>query len=168
MTENYPDYLFEIAEQRERENEKLTREILKQKLEVLKKENFQKVADACLKHYEKKYGELPSKDEYWRFLVADYCGTGEGRTICVLMTQANPYRDDFDEEHKQVPINSQEYRSVREFHKYFGTFMLNGIEFVSREDFFEKYKDFLPPKLINLKDQQCFLNYHSELHFNFS
>lgn len=143
---------------------------LRAELQAKKKENFQLVADACMENYKKRYGELPSEDEYWRFLVRDYGATGEGRTISVLMTQANPYGDDFpsDGPNKYVPITTTEYRAVREFHKYFGTWSLYGVDFLSREDFFEKYANFLPPALVNLKDKQCFLAYHGELHFNFS
>ena len=149
------------------ETEKLE---LRAELEAKKKENFQLVADACMGNYKKKYGELPSEDEYWRFLVSDYGATGEGRTISVLMTQANPFGDDYpsDGPNKYVPITTTEYRAVREFHKYFGTWTLYGVDFLSREDFFEKYANFLPPALVNLKDKQCFLAYHGELHFNFS
>lgn len=143
---------------------------VKQKLEELKKKNFQLVADACMETYKEKYGELPNENEYWRFLVSDYCATGEGRTISILCTQANPYGDDFpsDGMNKYVPITTIEYRAVREFHEYFGTWSLYGIDFLSREDFFEKYANFLPAALVNLKDKQCFLAYHGELHFNFS
>lgn len=153
-----------------KELHKIEHEELIEELQAKKKENFQLVADACMENYKKRYGELPSEDEYWRFLVSDYGATGEGRTISVLMTQANPYGDDFpsDGPNKYVPITTTEYRAVREFHKYFGTWSLYGVDFLSREDFFEKYANFLPPALVNLKDKQCFLAYHGELHFNFS
>ena len=142
---------------------------LRAELERKKQENFQKVSDACMKSYKKRYGELPSEDEYWRFMIADEYSTGNGRTLSVLLTQALPScPEDFDEENKYTPITTQEYRAVREFHKYFGTYSLFGIEFVSREDFFEKYANLLPPALVNLKDKQCYLHYHGELHFNFA
>lgn len=142
---------------------------LRAELERKKQENFQKVSDACMQSYQERYGELPSEDEYWRFMIADEYSTGNGRTLSVLMSQALPsYPEDFDDEHKYTPITTQEYRAVREFHKYFGTYSLFGIKFVSREDFFEKYANLLPPALVDLKNKQCYLHYHGELHFNFA
>jgi hypothetical protein len=145
----------------------IERRELMEELEAKKKENFQKVADYCMKEYTKTYGALPSEDEYWRFIVSDYFGTGEGRTLCFLMTQALARGDDFGEDNYS-PITTKEYRAVREFHQHFGTWMLHGATFLSREDFFEKYSILLPQKLIDLKDKNCYMNYYSELHFNFS
>lgn len=139
-----------------------------QELEAKKKENFQKISDAFLQEYEKKYGARP-EDEYMIYMVSDEYSTGCGRTLCFCLTQAVPScAEDFTEEDKYSPITTQEYRAVREFHKHFGTYSLYGLEFVSREDFFENYKHLLPPALLELKDKDCYLNYHAELHFNFS
>ena len=149
----------------------IEREELKEELEVLKKKNFQLVADACMKEYAETYGEMP-EDESWMFLEAEYYGTGEGKTICLQMTQANPYGDDYDGKlsypDNYTPITSKQYRAVRGFHKLFGTWHLHGLRFHTREEFFKIYDNFLPAVLVNLKDQQCFLEYHSELHFNFA
>ena len=194
MTEPYPDEMFEEAERREVENKVLEigkkfmethdnafkqlaaieREELKEELEVLKKKNFQLVADACMEEYTKTYGEMP-EDESWMFLEAEYYGTGEGKTICLQMTQANPWggdNGDFDrtlpypDDYK--PINTKQYRAVRGFHKLFGTWHLHGLRFHTREAFFTRYANQLPATLVKLKDQQCFLEYHSELHYNFA
>ena len=149
----------------------IEREELKEKLEVLKKKNFQDVADRCMKEYAETYGEMP-EDESWMFLEAEYYGTGEGKTICLQMTQANPYGDDYDGKlsypDNYEPLTTQAYRAVRGFHKLFGTFFLHGLRFHTREKFFETYDNFLPAVLVNLKDEQCMLEYHSELHFNFA
>jgi len=160
--DKYSDALKELR--------KIEHEELMEELQAKKKENFQLVADACMENYKKKYEELPIEDEYWRFLVSDYCATGEGRTIRILCTQANlSEKEDFgNEPYDYTPRTSKEYRAVREFHKYFGTWSLYGVEFLSREDFFEKYANCLPPVFVNLKDKQCFLAYHGELHYNFS
>jgi hypothetical protein len=175
MTENYPDEMFEVAAQREalkdykeafaylnNTEENKFRKILPQKT----KDAYNLIAEYCMKEYNEKYGEI-SEDEYWRYMIADYFATGEGRTLCFLMTQALPRGDDFGED-RYRPITTKEYRSVREFHQKFGGWMLHGATFLSREDFFEKYSIFLPPKLIDLKDKNCYMNYYSELHFNFS
>ena len=178
--EPYPDEFFEIAAQREAlkthqeaftylnniEENKFTK-ILPQKT----KDAYNLIAEYCMKEYKENYGEMP-EDEYMRFLVGDYCGTGNGRTICVLCSQCMPYGSDYDKTapypQNHEPVNSKEYRAVREFHQLFGSWMLYGITFVSREDFFKKYGHLLPSALVELKDKSCYLNYHSKLHFNFS
>ena len=152
----------------------MTREEAMERLEVLKKENFQDVADRCMKEYAEAYGEMP-EDESWMFLEAEYYGTGEGKTLCLQMTQANPHggdNGDFDrtlpypDDYK--PITTQAYRAVRGFHKLFGTFFLHGLRFHTREAFFTRYVNQLPSSLVKLKDQRCMLEYHSELHYNFA
>ena len=145
---------------------------LRAELETKKKKNFQSVAIACMAEYNRVYGEMP-EDENWMFLEAEYYATGEGKTVCLQMTQAEPgHKDDFD---KTLPypdnyktLTTQAYRAVRDFHENFGTWHLHGLRFHTREKFFETYDNFLPAVLVNLKDQQCFLEYHSELHFNFA
>ena len=180
MYENYPDEFFEEAERREalkdykeafayldNKEENKFQKILPQKT----KDAYNLIAEYCMKEYNETYGEMP-EDEYMRFLVGDYFGTGNGRTLCVLCSQSMPYGDDYDKTapHPQnyEPVNSQEYRAVREFHQKFGSWMLQGVRFVSREDFFEKYGHLLPSALVELKDKSCYLNYYSQLHFNFS
>ena len=152
----------------------IEREELKEELEVLKKKNFQSVAIACMAEYTRMYGEMP-EDELWMFLEAEYYGTGEGQTVCLQMTQANPWggdNGDFDrtlpypDDYK--PINTKQYRAVRGFHKLFGTWHLHGLRFHTREAFFTRYANQLPASLVKLKDQQCMLEYHSELHYNFA
>ena len=194
MTEPYPDEMFEEAERREAENKVLKigiecmerydgalkqlaaieREELKEELEVLKKKNFQSVAISCMAEYTRAYGEMP-EDELWMFLEAEYYGTGEGQTVCLQMTQANPWggdNGDFDrtlpypDDYK--PLTTQAYRAVRGFHKLFGTFFLHGLRFHTREAFFTRYANQLPASLVKLKDQQCFLEYSSKLHYNFA
>ena len=153
---------------------KSEREELKAELEAKKKENFQLVADRCMKEYVETYGDMPKEDS-WMFLEAEYYGTGEGQTLCLQMTQANPRggdNGDFDgtllypDNYK--PINTKAYRAVRGFHKLFGTWYLHGLRFHTREAFFDRYANQLPSSLVKLKDMQCFLEYHSELHYNFA
>ena len=153
---------------------KSEREELKEELEVLKKKNFQSVAISCMAEYSRTYGEMP-EDESWMFLEAEYYGTGEGQTVCLQMTQANPWggdNGDFDrtlpypDDYK--PINTKQYRAVRGFHKLFGTFFLHGLRFHTREAFFTRYANQLPASLVKLKDQRCMLEYSSELHYNFA
>ena len=180
MTDLTLDEMLDIAAEREalkthqeafayldNKEENKFQKILPQKT----KQAYQLIADYCMKEYKETYGEIP-EEEYMRFLVGDFFGTGNGRTLCVLCSQSMPYGDDYDKNapHPQnyKPVNSKEYRAVREFHSYFGSWMLRGVRFVSREDFFEKYGHLLPSSLVELKDKSCYLNYYSKLHFNFS
>jgi len=160
----YSDQLKELNE-----TEKVQ---LRAELETKKKKNFQAVAIACMAEYSRAYGEMP-EDESWMFMEAEYYGTGEGQTLCLQMTQAEPgHKDDFDKTlpypDNYKPITTQAYRAVRDFHKNFGTWHLHGLRFHTREAFFTKYANQLPASLVKLKDQQCFLEYHSKLYYNFA
>jgi hypothetical protein len=75
-------------------------------LEAKKKENFQLVADACMEEYTKTYGEMPENDS-WMFLEAEYYGTGEGQTLCLQMTQANPRGGDNGDFDRDTTISRQ-------------------------------------------------------------
>ena len=142
---------------------------LRAELEAKKKENFQLVADACMKEYEEAYRrDVFPVDEYWVYMVGEYFGTGEGQTTCIMMTQATPYGDDFSGDNKYVPINSKAYRAVREFHEKFGTWMLHGLKFLSREDFFGDYAFYIPPMMIKLNNEHCYKSFYTYLHYNFS
>jgi hypothetical protein len=157
----YSDALKELAE-----TEKVE---LRAELEAKKKENFQLVADAAMSEYEKKYQrDVFPVDEYWVYMIAEYFGTGEGQTTCVMMTQASPYGDDFSEENRYVPINSQQYRAVRKFHEKFGTWMLYGLKFLSKEDFFTECAYYLPPVIMKLSNKSCSKEFYTEVHYNFS
>jgi hypothetical protein len=145
------------------------KEELKQQLEALKKENFQKVADYCMEEYTQKYGEMP-EDEYWVYMVADYFATGEGTTTCLMITQATPYGDDYPSEgpDKYKPVNSQAYRAVRKFHKQFGTWMLHGLKFLPKHEFYTQCAYFIPPAMMKLANAKCFKEFYNEVHYNFS
>jgi hypothetical protein len=142
---------------------------LRAELEAKKKENFQLVADACMKEYEEKYGrDVFPVDEYWVYMIGEYFGTGEGQTTCIMMTQATPYGDDYSGENKYVPVNSKQYRAVRAFHEQFGTWYLYGLKFLSREDFYTECAYFIPPVMMKLSNAKCFKDFYTRVHYNFS
>ena len=142
---------------------------LRAELEAKKKENFQLVADACMKEYEEKYGrDVFPVDEYWVYMIGEYYGTGEGQTTCIMMTQATPYGDDYSGENKYVPINSKQYRAVRAFHEQFGTWYLHGLKFLSKEDFLTECAYFIPPVMMKLSNAKCFKDFYTRVHYNFS
>ena len=159
----YSDALKELA--------KTEKEELKAELEAKKKENFQLVADACMKEYEEKYQrDVFPVDEHWVYMIGEYFGTGEGQTTCIMMTQATPYGDDYppDGPDKYKAITSKEYRAVRAFHEQFGTWYLYGLKFLSREDFYTECAYFIPPVMMKLSNAKCFKEFHTRVHYNFS
>ena len=142
---------------------------LRAELEKKKKENFELVASACMKEYEEKYQrDVFPVDEYWVYMIGEYFATGEGQTTCIMMTQAIPYGDDFTEDNRYVPINSKEYRAVRKFHEEFGTWMLYGLKFLSKEDFFTECAYYIPPVMMKLSNKSCFKDFYTRVHYNFS
>ncbi len=157
----YSDALKELAK-----TEKVE---LRTELEAKKKENYQLVADACMKEYEKAYGrDVFPVDESWVYMIGEYYGTGEGQTTCIMMTQANARADDYTEDNRYVPINSKQYRAVRAFHEEFGTWYLYGLKFLSKEDFFGECAYFIPPVMMKLQSAKCFKEFHTRVHYNFS
>jgi hypothetical protein len=160
FTQEYADDLKALQQ--------IERAELIQELETKKKENFQKISDACLQEYEKKYGARP-EDEHWIYMVSSYGATGEGETTCLMVTQAVPSCvEDFTEDDKYFAVTTQEYRAVREFHKQFGTFMLYGLQFVSKEEFYTQYAYFIPPVVMKLSNAKCYKNFYTQVHYNFS
>lgn len=152
-----------------KELRKIEHEELIEELQAKKKENFQLVADACMKEYEEKYNrDVFPMSEYWVYMLAEYGATGEGNTVCIMMTQATPYGDDFSDENRYVPINSKQYRAVRAFHEQFGTWYLHGLRFLSKEDFFTECAYYIPPVMMKLSNKSCFKEFHTKVHYNFS
>jgi len=149
----------------------IERKELIEELESKKKENFQLIADACMKEYEEKYGtDVFPVDEYWVYMVAEYFGTGEGQTTCIMMTQAGPNcEEDFENsENKYVASTSQQYRAVRAFHKQFGTWHLHGLRFLTKEDFYTQWAYYIPPVMMKLSTAKCFKDFYTSVHYNFS
>jgi len=152
-----------------KELRKIEHEELIEELQAKKKENFQLVADACMKEYDQKYKrDVFPVDEYWVYMLSEYGATGEGNTVCLMMTQATPYGDDFADGNFYVPVNSKQYRAVRAFHEQFGTWHLHGLRFLSKEDFFTECAYYIPPVMMKLSNKNCFKEFHTKVHYNFS
>jgi hypothetical protein len=114
--------------------------------------------------------EHKKNNEYWKFLVSTWSEQSCGFKLMLMMTQATPKGSDFDRdgENPYVPINTQEERAICKFKEVFDEYYTYDLHFVTREEFFSKYGEYLPPKLLKLKDELCAIEYHSELYFNFS
>lgn len=67
-----------------------------------------------------------------------------------------------------VPTSTQHHRAKHQFCKEFGPWYSLSAEIISREDFFNRYKEYLPEKLKELSGKQCDLEYSSRLHFDFA
>jgi hypothetical protein len=161
--DKYSDALKELR--------KIEHEELIEELQAKKKENFQLVADACMKEYEQKYNrDVFPVDEYWVYMLAEYGATGEGNTVCIMMTQATPgHPEDFETStNKYVACTTQQYRAVRAFHEQFGTWYLHGLRFLSKEDFFTECAYYIPPVMMKLSNKSCFKEFHTKVHYNFS
>ena len=122
--------------------------------------------------------------EPYQYMFSDYYGTGEGRTMCVLITRAYPKQDDYevqpdfttDDTGKMVYVPgklkyNQKYIALREFKERFGNFYLQCAENLSKEEFLTRCGRLLPEmvlKLVNNKDQPGNLYFAQEFHFNYS
>lgn len=120
-------------------------------------------------------------EELYQYLACDYFATGEGRTICLLVTRAYPKTEDYSMEpsfgetgyHPGVLANSAKFRAAREFVKHFGSFYAQGAENLPKEEFIEKFGRFLSEPVLNLlklegDDRPGNLSFSQEFHFNFS
>lgn len=123
-------------------------------------------------------------DNVYQYVASDYFGTGEGRTICVLITRAYPTQDDYevppdfkeDVEGKLQYIpgvlkHSQKFIAAREFRERFGDFYVNFAENLSKEDFFNRFGRLVPEMVVKLHDSEDTPgNFHfaQEFHFNYS
>ena len=68
-----------------------------------------------------------------------------------------------------VPVNSKQYRAVRAFHEQFGTWHLHGLRFLNKEDFFTECAYYIPPIVTGkLSNKNCFKDFYTRVHYNFS
>ena len=168
---NALDNLYQNNDNGLKELADIERQELIDQLEVKKKENFQLVAKQCMQEYEKTYNhDTFPVNESWVYMVGEYFGTGEGQTVCIMMTQANAgHAEDFETStNKYVPCTTKEYRAVREFHEQFGTWMLHGLKFMTREAFFGDYAFYIPPMMMKLNNQHCYKTFYTYVHYNFA
>ena len=120
-------------------------------------------------------------EELYQFLVCDYYATGEGRTVCLLITRAYARSDDYETpgdfvDGKFVPgtlKNSAKFRAAREFSEEFGGYYLQGAENLTREEFLKRFGNHLPPyidKMLNPEPGEGPGNFNLKLqiHMNFS
>ena len=122
-------------------------------------------------------------DYLYQYVAADYSATGEGRTICLLITRAYPRTEDWikqpeytkvGDEWKLIPGEEKigvSLRAIREFAEVFGGFFARGADVLSHDEFFNKYDHYVPSIVKNMiedKDGPGNLCWRQEFHFNFS
>lgn len=120
-------------------------------------------------------------DELYQFLACDYYATGEGRTVCLLITRAYPHTDDYETPSKfedgvyTPPVmksgHTPKVRAAREFAENFGGWYLQGAENLPREEFMKRFGHYLPDYVKNVltsDDKPGNMNYTQQFHINFS
>jgi hypothetical protein len=122
------------------------------------------------------------KDLY-QYVSADYYGTGEGRTLCLLITRAYHRTEDWikqpqsvkeGDEWKLIPGEEKHgpgLRAVREFAEVFDGFLAHGAELHTHEEFMNKYGHYVPAvvkEMISADDGPGNLHWHQQFHYNFS
>jgi hypothetical protein len=122
-------------------------------------------------------------EELYQYLACDYYATGEGRTVCLLITRAYPHTDDYESHGSYEngvytpPVmkagHTAKARAAREFAEHFGGWYLQGAENLSREEFLKRFGNHLPPyaeKILSPDPGEGPGNFNLKLqiHMNFS
>jgi hypothetical protein len=114
-------------------------------------------------------------EELYQFVACDYYATGEGRTVCLLITRAYPHTDDYEGEYPNHTFkNTAEFRAAREFAEHFGGWYAQGAENLTREEFLKRFGNHLPPyteKILNPEPGEYGpgnFNLKLQIHMNFS
>ena len=106
----------------------------------------------------------------YQVIVSDYGATGEGRTVCILITRAYPEARDYE---NNVVVNTAEFRAIRDFKEAFDPFWFNFAQNISVDDLLEHYKVFLPDmvrKVLTAGETSIPGNFHftQQYHVNYS
>ena len=111
-------------------------------------------------------------EELYQYIACDYYATGEGRTVCLLITRAYPRTDDYETgETKPEVKNSAKFRAAREFTEEFGGWYAHGAETLTREEFLKRFGNHLPPhteKILTGDDGPGNFNLKLQIHMNYS
>lgn len=117
------------------------------------------------------------------FAVCDYSATGEGRTICILITYLQPRRPDdyeiepFFEENEEgkVMFNpgtlkvSNDFMLYREFSELFGGYMAIGMDIINKDEFIERWGRLVPEFVIkSIQEPMGNFHYYAQIHYNVS
>jgi hypothetical protein len=99
-----------------------------------------------------------------QYLASDYYATGEGRTICLLITRGYTIQDDYLEDGATLK-NSEKFRAAREFLEEFGHL---DAENLSKERFIKRYGTFVPDSVQYMLDEPANIHFIQRFHFNYA
>jgi S-adenosylmethionine synthetase len=121
--------------------------------------------------------------------MSDYCATGEGLTVCILITTAYPSQDDYKESKSHInPDGSFHFEmpelkegitpgliAKRQFAEEFGDYYALGAENLDEKSFLLRCASRLPEYVVKMIEAQKWpdraagnLYYASRLHVNYS
>ena len=124
-----------------------------------------------------------------QYVVCDYMATGEGSTLCILITKAYPEHEDYEESNSYTdPDGSFHFEmpelkegitpsliAKRQFIKEFGDYYARGAEILEEKDFLLRCAGRLPAYVVSMIEAQKWpdraagnLYYTSKLHVNYS
>lgn len=125
--------------------------------------------------------EKQTNQDLYQFIAADYYATGEGRTVCFLITRAYPHTDDYETHGNynngvytppvMKPGHTDKVRAAREFAEEFGGYYLQVAENLNRDEFLRRFGHLLPgfvENILNDSDQPGNFNFKQSLHLNYS
>lgn len=103
----------------------------------------------------------------YQYVVGDYYATGEGRTVCILITRAYPNAEQRDRS------DSAKLIAAQQFIERFGSFIASGAENLQYEDFLKRFGHMLPEVIKKIlragrDDTPGNFTWASEYHINFS
>ena len=118
-------------------------------------------------------------EELNHYAAIDYSATGEGRTVCLLITRARPTHYDWEiypssENGWEGKLRSSVNEIVaREMRENAGDYLSIGIEHLDRAEFLRRYGDWVPEAVKNMSDkeqadQPFNLHFYQQFHFNYS
>jgi hypothetical protein len=125
------------------------------------------------------------------YVVSDYMATGEGHSLCILITMAYPQQDDYDRSgnksytdengkfHFEMPPLKEgvtpQTIALRQFKEEFGDYHMQSAQILSEEDFLEKHSKHVPAYILRVIENQRTpdkaagnVYYASIIHMNYS
>ena len=96
-----------------------------------------------------------------QYLAGDYYATGEGRTICLLITRACARQEDYLD---GTLKNGEKFRAAREFLEEFKHLPEN----LSKEEFIKRYGKFVPDSVQYMLDEPANIHFTQRFYFNYA
>ena len=99
-----------------------------------------------------------SDKPFYRFFVIDYCATGEGRSIWLMICRNYNRGDDKD-------------REIEKFVKFVGIgagHYMHGFDELTEREFLDKYTRFMPNLIADMLQKKTIGTWKTHLHFNLS